>query len=59
MQSPETHLPHGCRTTAGGRGPTREGGADPKIVIVGGKSALDLARLNKKAAIVKLFGAEM
>ena len=36
-----------------------EGGADPKIVIVGGKSALDLARLNKKAAIVKLFGAEM
>jgi hypothetical protein len=33
-----------------------EGGADPALVMANGKSALDVARVNKKAAIVKLLG---
>ena len=33
-----------------------EGGADPKVVTAFGKSALDIARTNKRAAILRIFG---
>jgi ankyrin repeat protein len=32
-----------------------EGGADPAAVVVNGKTALDIARLNQKGAIVALL----
>ena len=35
-----------------------EAGADPRRVTSFGKSALDIARTNKRAAILKLFGDE-
>ena len=35
-----------------------EAGADPRRVTAFGKSALDIARTNKRAAILKLFGDE-
>lgn len=36
-----------------------EGGAEPrKIVTSFGKSALDIARTNKRSAILRLFGEE-
>ena len=35
-----------------------EGGADPKLLTPFGKSALDIARTNKRAAILQLFGED-
>jgi len=35
-----------------------EGGADPRAVSAFGKSALEIARTNKRAAILRLFGEE-
>ena len=38
--------------------PAAEAGADPKFVPAFGKSALDIARTNNRAGILRLFGDE-
>ena len=35
-----------------------EAGADPKLLTAFGKSAIDVARTNRRVAILKLFGVE-